>query len=351
MVGGISNILHKFVEMLTRSILYNKLTSAVILLLMAALYALNVGLIGENLPVVAEGLKVAGELNDDVSRTLLGSALHSVEIAHPLLSQLLAAAMIVIGAVVVTMSTIKYNMHGVTTHLPSMIYIGLFAAFSRPEELLAPPLAALVMALSIKSLYDVYGYQELSHRLFNAIFLLGILPLIYPSMVLLFLAVMVAYTLFDRSGREVAVVVVAYFTPLALQLYVVWLLGEGIGAQLAQFWEVFVCFRGGVVPLIAQLSLLALLIPLGVYVVRNIDDLSITLMSRKRTLYAVVLYILSLSIVLVPSFSLPQMLIVAPSVSIFFVTAIALLHDRWAHYIYLLLFVLFVAVEFIPTLV
>lgn len=343
-MSEICDILHKFVEMLTRSILYNKLTSAVILLLMAALYAFNVGLIGENLPVVA------GVAEGVVSRTLLDSALHSVEIAQPLLAQILAATMIVAGAVVVTMSTIKYNMHGVTTHLPSMIYIGLFAAFSRPEELLAPPLVALVMALSIKSLYDVYGYQELSHRLFNAIFLLGILPLIYPSMALLLLAVVVAYILFDRNGREAVVVLVAYCAPFALQLYIVWLLGSDIVAQLAQFGEAFFCFRGGVVPLIAQLVMVALFIPMGIFVARNIDDISITLMSRKRTLYAVVLFILSLAIALVPSFTLPQLLIVAPSVSVFLVTAIALLPERWAHYIYLLLFVLFVAVKFIPVL-
>ncbi len=312
------------------------------MLIFALLYALNVGLI--------EVAIYSPHTPSEVGHVLapLAYVTQNIELSYPTLSHIAAIALILAGAIVVMMTAIRENLYGTTTHLPAIIYIGLFAAFSTPDDLLAPPLAALLMAMSIGELYASYGALNLSHRLFNGLFLIGVLPLIYPAAMTLSLLIFVVLFLFERIGREAIVILVAYFMPLAMALYLGWLMGEGFGQQIELFKEALMDSLGGVRGSLNALILYAVMLFVGVYVVRNIDELSISLMSRKRTFYAVVAFLLSLGMMLFPCFTLQQLLIASAPIAIFSITAVALTPMRWASRLYALYLLLIVACRFIP---
>lgn len=329
--------------MLTKSTYISKSTSAAIIVAAVAIYAITSGVI-----TLPESSYTPQPQYNIWNPSLLESMLLHLQEQHPILSHIAALAMVTIGAWTTTIITMRHKLYYDPSHLPAVIYFTLFAALSSPQEILAPPLVALLMTLSIGNLFDAYGRHDMGHKFFSGIFYLGCIPLIYPSTISLAPLMIVAFVLFERSGRELLVGSAALVMPMLLMLYVMWLVGYPFFAELIDHIHSFLGFRGGVAGRWNTIVLMVLTIPIALYVAYRIEEFSIALMSRKRTIYTLFLLLATLLVIFTPSFTPSQLLLAAPAISIFAITALAASSSHRAPIVYLCGIIIALISRFIP---
>ncbi len=280
--------------------------------------------------------------------TPLCEYLYRVQESVPLFAQFVAVVLIVWGAVVTLQATVKHNLYGETLYHPVIIYMLLFAAFASLDNLLSAPLAALFMALSLRDLYDSYGKVNLSTKLFSGLFYLGMIPLIFSSAMPLLLLVLIALVVFEHRGREFVLALVAIFTPIVLQTYVMWLIGYDLSSQMDSLSAILSYDHGAIHGTAKAIALTLILISLGVYAAFKVDDLSITLMSRKRLKYTAIVAFWSVTMMFIPSFLTAQILALAPALAIVVVASFMTIPQRVVYWIGCAIIILTLSLRFVP---
>ncbi len=286
---------------------------------------------------------ISGERCEVIRPTLLAEQLLIFETQHLVLSRVMAGALLITGAILAMRIAIRFNIYGRATHLPAIIYLGAMATLATPDELLLPQVAAIVMMLSMFNLYDGYTHFKSAPQLFGGCFWLGVLPSLYPAMLPLGLLLFIIMVLFERSGRELILALGAFVTPLLIELYIKWLLDNDVASHLSHISTYFINNEVSIWREYGTLALLSVVVLAIIYIIPSLEMWSLTLVARKRIIYAMSIIVVALLTPLMPSFVAAQFAILAAPIAITLTTALIMTREKWATICY----VVFIAIVLI----
>ncbi|MFI3304220.1 MAG: hypothetical protein SNF68_01650 [Rikenellaceae bacterium] len=305
--------------------IYPKLKSdgatVAIFLLLGLAYLLKVDVINFNL-IEFFGAEIKESIpTDSFAYPPLLEPLIEWQPSHPLLTLLISAALVVLGAVNTMSLTIKFNLFSAVTHIPSIIYTSVLVAIITPSQMILAPLTALLTIMSLNKIYDSYTSNLSAPQIYSGCFWIGVLPLIYPSMLPLLLSFFGVMVVLDRGGRELFLAGWAMATPFVLVLYAAWFCDISIWGLIAEYFVNLVrlpySFAGEIVPILYIL----LSAGLSVYSVVMIDEISLAFHSRQRIIFTVTLAVIPICSILFPLFTPAHYAVVAAPAAITLTTA------------------------------
>lgn len=158
--------------------------------------------------------------------------LRQFQFEHPLWSKWIAALLLLLAGTVIGRTSVRYNLYSVSTCLAIPLFGCLVCDFVVGSLFLSASLGAVLLTLAFRnfcrSFCNGYGFDSI----FRASLYLGLLGLLAPATLPLFLMLPLAVMLFRRTLREATVAVAGFLLPGLLFAYVNW--GAG-GDFLAPF--------------------------------------------------------------------------------------------------------------------
>lgn len=199
------------------------------------------------------------------SHTMLSYNLIEIERAAPIFSMILYFLVNIAGALYVTYLTSRLSFYPVVTRYPIVIFCATSIGIScyEPYKLLSA-VTLLVSLLAIGNMLSVNeertsGYSQTSGassattsstaRIFGAIFYLGLLALLYPSAVVLWVVAPFLLFFYGREIPELLMLIVATLLPIALEWYARWVMGCPLGESADHFLSLLL--GGGSFPIIS----------------------------------------------------------------------------------------------------
>ena len=164
--------------------------------------------------IALSGLCVTAIILDSVSYGL-----------HPAISYPLIFISIIYISVRLAQCASRFKIYGKTTHLP-MELCPLLLMVGRGEIISLDSLVVwLLLLYAIQMIFSSYRTADSSGILSCAALSLGVIPLLYPPLIVLWGALLFALLILERNMREIFVVVVTLLVPLFAQIYIKWLMG------------------------------------------------------------------------------------------------------------------------------
>lgn len=161
----------------------------------------------------------------DSVASLLAADLFEIQSSYPIVATLVTALFLVMGAVLNVMVTARYSLFGTASQLPMALYAIFVSGFTISSMTLSASIAALVGVFALRDLFRSYGNSARTSKLFTATLWMGLLPLLYPTTIVLWLGAFAMLLLFVKSLREGAVVAIGLASPILTYTYVKWLMG------------------------------------------------------------------------------------------------------------------------------
>lgn len=253
-------------------------------------------------------LNNVAEVNSHVVTSLLSSHFAPFQEQYPLISIAIAVTFFVIGAMLNVMTATRYNLFGTDSQLPLLLYVCFVVGFCTTTDIITPSIIACLGALSLRDLFRTYDNNGRTSKLLSGSFWIGVLPLIYPATIMLWIAPFIFLILFVKSLREIGVVVTGLLLPLALYAYVFWILG---GEFLAPIVELFrsVIEHSSYPPTfnrliwIAHIVLTSVVAALSFISLLQVERMSLRFVARTRLYCTFILVILGAFMALLPSHS------------------------------------------------
>lgn len=316
--------------------------TALAIALCLALYLLRIGAWDVELPrLIFEG-------ESSGYRTLLFGWIATFEAQEPIWAITIATVLVVLGALRTMKISTDFNLFSGATHLPAMLYLIPFATFATPDEIIAPALTGFIMTSAMEGLFGGYNHFSGGAKIFRGCFWLGVLPLIYPAMAVLYLLTIGVVLILDRGGRDFVLIFGGVALPLLIYLYVGWLCGVDFyygfyhlvdvfmssGWSLAQEWGVPI-----VAVVLAFFAILSIV---------RLDEISIALVARTRLTFAALCAVVSMLMIFIPSFTSPQLCVATIPVALTLTAALYELTVRLSVISYLLIIVLMILVRVLP---
>lgn len=273
--------------------------------LFSALYLLRIGVGGGDCAYIM----FEGNTLNEVLLTL--QLLAQFESENPTWAVVIATLLLLFGALRTMKIASDFNLYSQVSHLPAILYLIPFAAFATPTEIIAPVAAGLIMTSALEGLFGGYNHFSGGAKIFRGCFWLGVLPLIYPSM-LIFLPLLIGVVLIlDRGGRDLILMLGGYMLPMVTYLYVWWLLGASPNLTIDTFVSAFVAPRWELAQEWGVLVLMGVLIGLSITSIVRIDEISIALVARTRLTFTALVAVVGGLLFLAPSFTAPQLCVLA----------------------------------------
>ncbi len=243
-----------------------------------------------------------------IRSSLLAPYIIDFQELFPVLSIVLSIVFFGLGALLTIMMITRYNLLGESSQLPILFYVCFCIGFATSPDLLAPVFAACIMALSMRDLFRTYDNNGSTSKLLSGCFWMGILPLIYPSTIVLWLAPFIFLIFFVKSLREIGVVFVGLLIPIFIYSYIQWLMGEAFITPTMQMIDMITtkhCYPPHFVrPLLLCRNIFASVTALLVFIsMLQIDRISLRFVSRTRLYCTFTMVFLSVIMVFIPSHS------------------------------------------------
>lgn len=251
----------------------------------------------------------------------------------PLITAILTAAILTCGAVLNVMLTTRYNLFVKETQIPLLLYVCFVVGFTASSDMLSAAIAACVGIFSLRDFFRTYESSGRTSKLFSACFWMGILPMIYPSTIVLWIAAFCFFVLFVRSFYELGVVIFGLLLPLCIYLYVSWLFGADMKPQIAEFMgSIAANFTHPSTiwgyPMIYPTILTIVVVLMTLFTLIQLKLISIRFVVRTRLYCAMILAALGGLMIPLPSFSVDSFAPLAAPLSI--VVTLALIRMRGA---------------------
>lgn len=268
--------------------------------------------------------------------SLLSGGLRWIQLQAPIFSTLLSLATIVIGAMLNVSVPTRFNLFGRASQIPIFIYISVIVGFSSSGDILSAPFAALCGVCSLRDFYRAYNSSSYTSKLFLATIWMGVLPLLYPAAIVLWVAAFIFMVMFVRTLREILVVCMGLMLPLFSYVYVSWLLGANFIDQIVRFVHTITLqynhspdlWAGSTITLyIALATLFALL---SLYGVLQVGIMSLRYVARIRIYCSYILVALGCAMLILPSFSFESFIVLAAPLSIAVTPALLRLRSWFA---------------------
>ncbi len=262
---------------------------------------------------------------DKISTSPIDSILSQYTLAlhqsAPFLTAIIAAAILTCGAVLNVMLTTRYNLFMKETQIPLLLYVCFVVGFTASSDMLSAAIASCVGIFSLRDFFRTYENSGRTSKLFTACFWMGILPMIYPSTIVLWIAAFCFFILFVRSFYELSVVILGLLLPIFTFVYIGWLFGADIKLQIAEFVGSIVSNYPQLssiwsYPMIFSTVLTTIIVLLAIFTLLQLKLISIRFVVRTRLYCALILTTLGGVMMLLPSFSVDSLVPLAAPLSI-----------------------------------
>lgn len=164
----------------------------------------------------------------------------------PILTMILFFIVNISGALYVTYITSRLSFYPIVTKYPIVLFcvVSIAICSSEPYKLLSAA-TLLISLLTFGNILSVNeerasGYTQSlgenaattssSSRIFSAVFYMGLLVLIHPSAIILWLTVPMLIFFYNRPLQEFLILVIAFILPTALEGYFMWIMGHSVSA-------------------------------------------------------------------------------------------------------------------------
>ncbi|MFI3328592.1 MAG: hypothetical protein SNH79_06410 [Rikenellaceae bacterium] len=242
----------------------------------------------------------------------------------------LSIVLMLVIAVTLTRMTLQYNVFGLPTHLPAMLVLLAITALTDPSSHLTSVVAALLTLLAIRNLNEAFSLVATTSKIFSAAIWIGILPLIFPSAIVMLLALLAALILYERDLREYVVALIGVLTPAAIAIYSMWLLSD-IEPLMTVENYIYKLMRSSnwlwYYRFDAQSFSFILALFMTLIGFLKISNLTVTSSARSRIFMAAIWCAISTLMLLIPSFELGDLVVIAPAIAV--TATSALITTRW----------------------
>ncbi len=269
------------------------------------------------------------QLNAYAQGSILGEALLWFQQSFPVLNSIVVVVMLFVGGLTLNEFTIRNNLFGVATKLPSIIYVLVCLASCTTPIITIPAMAAMLISLAFYSLYKSSKSRQYTLLLFLSCVYMGMIPLLYPSTALILpIWVFAMLVVNSNTYRDAATAYIGVALPLVVGVTIKWLVG---GGSFAHEWAMFINSTIAHSPYgVDWLSITSLFIIVAAAVsivgLMRLDSLSMRYSLRQLIKSANIWLFLSLALVAIPSFSFEVWVIMSTPVSL--LITVALLHVR-----------------------
>lgn len=257
----------------------------------------------------------------DVVTSVLAKDLITFQQYSPIIAMIITTLLITLGAMLNVMVTTRYDLFGTASQLPLFLYVCFVVGFASSQDMLSPAIAACVGIFSLRDFFRTYESTSRTSKLFTGCFWMGILPMLYPATITLWVAAFIFMIIFVRSLREIAVVICGLALPFSLYTYAKWLLGTELEPQIMEFansiitsysyspelWNSRIIYRASLASLAGALILVSLM---------QVEIMSIRFVARTRLRCALILTGLGALMTLLPSFNVESFTAIAAPLSI-----------------------------------
>ncbi|MFI3280055.1 MAG: hypothetical protein SNG49_07255 [Rikenellaceae bacterium] len=281
--------------------------------------------------------------------SMLGGYVTDFQNAHRVLSAIGVGIVIFLLAINLGGLVSRNNLYSTTTHIQIPLLGMLLWAVCLNEEFLLSVLLAAFCAQIVGGFLISVRNGLILGPLFNASLLLSLLPLFYPSAVVMWGVVPIALILINVTSREWIVSFFGLLLPIATLSYIYWMMGEDLlfvgRTMLEQLLHpsnlfslsVILPFRFLIVALGLLLSLFSLL-----WVGGDVHK------SRVRLQIIIVMFLASLATIVSPSATMLTLPLVTPMTVVLASLALVNLNGRVVNFIYFLIMALLLLAFFVP---
>lgn len=283
-----------------------------------------------------------------LTHTPLAQDLISFNMENPNLSIYLLGAVLIGATLFMFAYTTRRTLYPQGVYLQPIIFTSLSLAICSMSQY--PILTALTLFCAVAATAEICSVNHTSYttsiysdtptsvksptsRFFVGALYLGILSLLQPSAVVLVLIFPIAVFCFDRYIYEMVVPIVAFFIPMAIEIYIRWWLYDAnVDVLMSRYqslllpsgdlflsWGEYMTLIQSSYPTTFLVILSLLLSGLGLARTLNY---SITARARQRFVFSVVLFIVGLIMTTLASFSIEVLLIIAAPVAILITSAL-----------------------------
>ncbi len=239
-----------------------------------------------------------------VAPALLGGGIDTWQSEHPVWAYIIVGVSVALLSIKLSQLVSRFNLYGSTTHLPMELLPLLLMGLMLTTASLRMTLVATLIAYSISRFFRSYRAANSSSTLISGAMALGVVTLLYPPTIALWVVVPFMLVTFERTTREVIVTWVGVLLPPFTYLYIKWLMGAEFGAEAARYWSM-IASQSGYSVLDSFDGVVIVTFALVLYVTINsifaISMLDNTVKGRRRLKLLALYGVAAIAMLLIPS--------------------------------------------------
>ncbi len=254
----------------------------------------------------------------------LGAGIDAFELSSPVWSHVFIWTGVLYISIGLAQNASRFNIYGTPTPLPMELYVLLLMIFGGLS--LRMLIVSLLIYTSLRRFYSSYRAANSAGILCSAAVYLGVVPLLSPPTIILWLCVVPVMILFDRSIHEMIVTFVSLLIPLFSYLYIIWFMGGSFAGEFFAFVDTITAGEGLLAyasteildspTLLVRIGCVVvpiLLYILSLFVLSNVDN---TVRAKRRVMVTAIYGGAALAMVALPSFNLLVLPLVALPLSL-----------------------------------
>ncbi len=283
------------------------------------------------------------------SPSLLGGWIDSFETQYPVWSHIFIWAGVVCISIALAQSASRFNIYGVLTPLPMELYAVLLMIFGVMS--LRILLVSVLLLLSMRLFFSSYRASNCAGMLSTAAIYMGVLPLLSPPLIVIWVGIVPIMILIDRSIHEVIVTFVSLLIPLFTYLYIAWFNGGCFVGEFYNFVDTITAGEGVLeyLPIVYTLHqtpliivrLVCVALPILLYIISvfAISNIESTVRAKRRVMVVAIYGGAMLIMLSLPSFSFSLLPLLALPLSLIIPIFMVKVSRTVSFVVYALLFV------------
>ncbi len=234
----------------------------------------------------------------------IGDTFAAWQTAHPVISYMVIGLGVIYVSVSVAQCASRFQLYGKPTHLPMELYPLLLMNLGMAQGSIKGLIITLLLLHAILMIFNSFRSANCSGSLCHAALYLGFIPLLYPPLIVLWIALITIVIIFERTLRELLTTIISLLVPIFTYVYILWLRG----GEFLDGWRQFIaeltyCNSFSIIDTLHDTRAITLLPAIYLLVVSiiSIAKLDNTLKARRRLIGVAVICICMVISLFIPS--------------------------------------------------
>ncbi len=189
------------------------------------------------LATVICNIVLPAELVANTSSAPLGALITEFQRSHSILAALVGFALLIRLSMTVTRTTVRSHLYDVNSFGAMSIVPLAIMMLATPHAMLSTIVVATLVAEAMRRLFYAFSSEQRMNAIFTAMLAMGALPLVDCSLLVVVLALPLIVLSLRCSFRDLVIAVVGMLLPIFTYAYVVWCSGGLFGDAVATLWH------------------------------------------------------------------------------------------------------------------